>query len=272
MPRPVLDHLLRRVDVVELHHAARHDAGLAKERARQDEVARGAVEEDQPLGRRARRRRSRARPRSGARVDDEHDLVLVERQLVIAACGSSRTSPTCTCSRRTSSRISSEWPVRTIRCTSGTTPGSGGGRAGGRRSRSRAPRRRAARPTWPSPQLASSSRPSASDWSARWACGAERAARGGQPHPARRADEELDAELPLEVLDPGRQRGLRDVEHGRRLADRAALRDGEERLDLGQEHVSDINAIYGQDRRFDLPYGRGGESGRTSSPTGGGSR
>ena len=65
---------------------------------------------------------------------------------------------------------------------------------------------------------------------------AEGAALGGEPHAARGADEKLDPELALELLDPGRQRGLRDVEHGRRSADRAALGDGEERLDLGQEH------------------------------------
>ena len=66
--------------------------------------------------------------------------------------------------------------------------------------------------------------------------GAKGAALRRQPHPSRGSDEELDPELPLEVLDPGRQRGLRDVEDGRRLGHRAALRDAEEGLDLAEQH------------------------------------
>ena len=60
---------------------------------------------------------------------------------------------------------------------------------------------------------------------------------GRQPHPARRPHEELDPELALEVLDPGRERGLRDVQDGRGGADRAPLGDRHEGLDLGQEHL-----------------------------------
>jgi hypothetical protein len=59
-----------------------------------------------------------------------------------------------------------------------------------------------------------------------------------QPHPARRAYEQVDAELALQVLDPRRERGLRDVEHPGRLGDRAPFRDGEEPLDLGQQHLA----------------------------------
>ena len=65
----------------------------------------------------------------------------------------------------------------------------------------------------------------------------ERAALGGQPHPSRRAHEELDAELALELLDPGREGGLRDVEDGRGSADGAALGNGDEGLELGEEHA-----------------------------------
>ena len=97
-----------------------HDARLAEERAREDEVARGPVEEDQPLAAELARRRSRASCEAVLRVDDEHDLVLVQRAARDRAVwAASRTSPTCTCSRSTCSRISSEWPVRTIRCTCG---------------------------------------------------------------------------------------------------------------------------------------------------------
>ena len=44
---PLLHHLLRSVDVVELHDAARRHSRLAEERAREPVVARGAVEEDE---------------------------------------------------------------------------------------------------------------------------------------------------------------------------------------------------------------------------------
>ena len=80
--------------------------------------------------------------------------------------------------------------------------------------------------------------------------GPEGPALGGQAHPARRADEELDPELALEVLDPRRQRGLGHVEDGRGGADRAPLGDGQERLDLVQQHAVDINGVYRTDREL----------------------
>ena len=46
---PFFDHLLGRLDVVQLHHGVRHDPTAQKQRLRQLEVARRAVEHDQPL-------------------------------------------------------------------------------------------------------------------------------------------------------------------------------------------------------------------------------
>ena len=67
--------------------------------------------------------------------------------------------------------------------------------------------------------------------------GTKRAPFGRQAHAAGGADEELDPELPLELLDPRRQGRLRHVENGSRRGHRPALGDGEKRLDLGEEHL-----------------------------------
>src|SRR5687767_9687573 len=88
---------------------------------------------------------------------------------------------------------------------------------------------------------------------------AERAALRRQPHPARGAHEERDAELALEVLDPRRQRGLRHVENAGRLAHRPPFGDGEERLDLGEQHTEILTLSMEGIETFDLSYtgGRG---------------
>ncbi len=72
-------HLLRRVDVVELHHAARHDARGAEEGARQLVVARAAVEEHQLLAAELLDAHLAVDRERMAGRGDEHELLLVER-------------------------------------------------------------------------------------------------------------------------------------------------------------------------------------------------
>ena len=57
-------------------------------------------------------------------------------------------------------------------------------------------------------------------------------------------------ELGLEALDALGQRRLRDVEHPCRLAHRPPLGDGEERLDLGQQHSSILTGAIAGIERF----------------------
>ena len=65
-PKPSCDHLLRGVDVVQLHHALGLDAGAAEERVRELRVARRAVEEDELLAGDLVEADRSARRRSGA--------------------------------------------------------------------------------------------------------------------------------------------------------------------------------------------------------------
>ena len=67
----------------------------------------------------------------------------------------------------------------------------------------------------------------------------------GESHASRRAHEQLDPELPLELLDPRRQGGLCDVEDRGGGADGAALGDGHESLDLREEHMSILTCFIG---------------------------
>ena len=59
----------------------------------------------------------------------------------------------------------------------------------------------------------------------------------GEAHAARRADEELSAEVGLERLQARGQGRLGDEEGGRRLADALALGRLDERRNLIEEHV-----------------------------------
>src|SRR5919109_519099 len=77
---PLLDHLLRGVDVVELHDAARDGAGTAEELVRQPVIARRAVEEDQLHVADLLGADRLLLGEAVLRVDDENEVVLVERR------------------------------------------------------------------------------------------------------------------------------------------------------------------------------------------------
>ena len=70
------------------------------------------------------------------------------------------------------------------------------------------------------------------------AFGQQHLAVAGQDQPAPDAIEQRDAEIGFKILDLARQRGLRDAELCRRFRDRAEVRDGHERTQMPEVHVS----------------------------------
>jgi len=74
--------------------------------------------------------------------------------------------------------------------------------------------------------------------------GEERAPCVGQPHPARAAHEELDAQIALECLEPRGQRRLREEERLRGATDVAGARHLDERLEVREEqrfrHITEV--------------------------------
>ena len=200
-------------------------------------IARRAVEEDQldvadPLG--ADRLLAGERV---VRVDDEHELVFVERRRLDLRVAKARPSPTCTCSWSTRSRISSECPVRTASCTFGCVRPEAGQdprQDVGADGRGRAERELAA---LASRELAE--KPAAGGGGAErpLGVGQERPAGVREPHSASGTDEEARAELLLEPLQPRRQRRLGDEERLGRAADAAPLGDLDECLQLLQSHI-----------------------------------
>src|SRR5205823_14132686 len=100
-----------------------------------------------------------------------------------------------------------------------------------------------------------------------------RAARVGEPHASRRAHKELDAQLALESVQPGRERRLGDEQRLGSAAHAAPARDLQESLDLQELQAVEPAAsgfVYGQGgrRRFYL-YQLADWSPHLTSPHGG---
>src|SRR5439155_1380540 len=72
-------HLLRGLDVVELDHAFRDHAGLSQERAREVVIARGAIEQDQPVLAELLEAHLSAPGERVRPTRDEHELVVEDR-------------------------------------------------------------------------------------------------------------------------------------------------------------------------------------------------
>jgi len=72
-------HLLRGLDVVELDHAFRDHAGLSQERAREVVIARGAIEQDQPVLAELLEAHLSAPGERVRPTRDEHKLVVEDR-------------------------------------------------------------------------------------------------------------------------------------------------------------------------------------------------
>jgi hypothetical protein len=232
----LLDHLLRGVDVVELHHASRNRSGAAEELVRQSVVARRAVEEDQldvadPL------RADRLLTDEGVvRVDDEHELVLVERCRLDLRVTQGPPEPDLhlLLEDEVEDLLGVPRPDRELHLwVRATEPGQDPGQDVGADSRGRPERELAA---LASRELAEEPAPGSRGAERPLGVGQERPAGVREPHPASGTDEKARAELLLEPLQPRRQRGLGDEERLGRAADAPPLGDLDECLQLFQSH------------------------------------
>jgi hypothetical protein len=208
----LLHHLLRRVDVVQLHHAFRLDAGAAEERIRQLRVARSAVEQDELLlGHLVEADRSVSRE-PVPRVGDENQPVLVERrrrdvgvsqrphQAQVDVLAKDELQDLLGVSRLHADADARVGDGEALQDRGEHVRGNRGGRAQGEPSRAAA----LVRVHDPPPVRQAVERLDG--------VGKEHLARLGQPHAAGRAREELGVELVLQPLQAGRQRRLGHVE------------------------------------------------------------
>ncbi len=225
------DHLLGRVDVVELHHAPRRDSGLEEHRVRQLVVARRAVEENELLVGEVGEAHDVAR--RVRRVHDEHELVLVERELLDVGIVEGAEQPdgdlvaldeldhllgVAGAHRDLNARVRLGEPFEDR------------GQRVGRDDRRRADRDVAGGAA----RELGQDRPRLGDRLQRpFGVGEEGAPGLGHAHAASPADEERRAHRPFERIQAGRQRRLRHVESSGCAGDRPAADDLDERLELG---------------------------------------
>ncbi len=89
----------------------------------------------------------------------------------------------------------------------------------------------------------------------RLSAGQESAAGRREAHAASAANEQLRAELLFQTPQARRQRGLRELQRGRRARDAPPPLRLDERLDLAELHAQSIEAVYGTTSRTRLFYG-----------------
>jgi hypothetical protein len=241
-PKALLHHLLGGLDVVELHYAGRHDAGLPEKCARELVVAGGAIEENQLFAtERGHLDVPRGRERM-LRIHDEHESILVE-QRAFDLWVAQRTDET---DVNLLAQHEGEHLLGVARLHAHTHPRVGGGepaeggrkdvRADGRCSTDRKAARAAA---FQGVDLA----PSIRERLECPHCIREECVAGfGQAHAAGRPHEERRAELLFQALKPRRERGLTQEELVGGPADTLESGDGDERTHLLQQHG--INNIY----------------------------